>query len=319
MENIFLQISIALLIVLGVSFVMRILKQPLIIGYILSGIIIGPFLFNLLPHKETLEVFSQFGIAFLLFIVGIHLNPKTIKEVGKISLITGIGQVIFTSIIGYFICILFGFSTVTAIYIAIALTFSSTIIIMKLLSDKDSLDKLYGKISIGFLLVQDLIAIIILIVISSFSNGVGTTSFILQSFTRGILILVILFPISYFILPKLSSFFAKSQEFLFVFAISWGLGLSALFLFAGFSIEVGALIAGIMLSMSSYSYEVSSKLKPLRDFFIISFFILLGAQMTFGNLTSLWLPAVIFSLFILIGNPLIVMILMGIFGYNKKI
>ena len=318
MENIFLQISIALLIVLGVSFVMRILKQPLIIGYILSGIIIGPFLFNLLPHKETLEVFSQFGIAFLLFIVGIHLNPKTIKEVGKISLITGIGQVIFTSIIGYFICILFGFSTVTAIYIAIVLTFSSTIIIMKLLSDKDSLDKLYGKISIGFLLVQDLIAIIILLVISALSSGENATNLIFSTLIKGGVLFAILFSLSYFILPKLTSFFAKSQEFLFVFAISWGLGLAALFLYAGFSIEVGALIAGIMLSMSSYSYEISSKLKPLRDFFIISFFILLGAQMSFGDISSLWAPVIVFSLFILIGNRLIVIILMGIFGYSKN-
>src|SRR3989338_5241555 len=319
MEEIFVQISLVIVIVLAVSFIMRALRQPLIIVYIISRILVGPFFLNMVSMNETIQIFADFGIAFLLFIVGLNLSPKVIKEVGKISLITGIGQVIFTSVIGYFIAIWIGFDPITAIYISIALTFSSTIIIMKLLSDKDSLDKLFGKISIGFLLVQDIIAIIILMVISSFSNGVGTTSFILQSFTRGILILVILFPISYFILPKLSSFFAKSQEFLFVFAISWGLGLSALFLFAGFSIEVGALIAGIMLSMSSYSYEVSSKLKPLRDFFIISFFILLGAQMTFGNLTSLWLPAVIFSLFILIGNPLIVMILMGIFGYNKKI
>src|SRR3989344_3207266 len=318
MESIFLQISIALLVVLGISFLMRLLKQPLIIGYIISGIIIGPFLFNLLPHKETLEIFSQFGIAFLLFIVGIHLNPKTIREVGKISLITGIGQVIFTSIIGYFIGIFLGFSPITSIYIAVALTFSSTIIIMKLLSDKDALDKLFGKISIGFLLVQDLIAIVILIIISSFSNGGSATSLIFSTLVKGIIIFAVLFPFSYFILPKLSSFFAKSQEFLFVFAISWGLGLSALFLYIGFSIEVGALIAGIMLSMSSYSYEISSKLRSLRDFFIISFFILLGSQMVFSNLSSLWLPAVIFSLFILIGNPLIVMILMGIFGYSKN-
>jgi len=318
MDSIFLQISIALILVLGVSFIMRLLKQPLIIGYILSGILIGPFLFNLLPHTETLQTFSQFGIAFLLFIVGIHLNPKTIKEVGKISLITGIGQVIFTSLIGYFIGILLGFSKITSLYIAIALTFSSTIIIMKLLSDKDALDKLFGKISIGFLLVQDLIAILILIIVSSFSNGGNTTSLIFSTFFKGIVVFAVLFPISYFVLPKLSSFFAKSQEFLFVFAISWGLGLSALFLFSGFSIEVGALIAGIMLSMSPYSYEIGSKLKPLRDFFIISFFILLGAQMVFADITSLWLPAIIFSLFILIGNPLIVMILMGIFGYSKN-
>ena len=318
MENIFLQISIILLIVLGVSFIARLLKQPLIIGYIISGIIVGPLMLNLIPNTETLQTFSEFGVAFLLFIVCIHLSPKVIKDVGKISLITGIGQVVFTSVIGYFIGIWLGFSPVTSAYIAVALTFSSTIIIMKLLSDKDSLDRLFGKISIGFLLVQDLIAIIILIVVSSFSNGVNASEIIVSTFVKGGIIVVFLLPISYLVLPRLSSFFAKSQELLYLFAISWGLGLSALFLYAGFSIEVGALVAGIMLSISPYSYEVSSKLRPLRDFFIISFFILLGAQMIVGNLAALWIPAVVFSVFILVGNPLIVMILMGIFGYSKN-
>ncbi|MGV8151669.1 MAG: cation:proton antiporter [Candidatus Nanoarchaeia archaeon] len=318
MESIFLQISVSFLIVLAVSFIIKILRQPLIIGYILSGIAIGPFLFNLLPNTQTLQIFSEFGIAFLLFIVGINLNPKTIKEVGKISLITGIGQVIFTSLIGYFIGIMIGFSPVTSLYIAIALTFSSTIIIMKLLSDKDALDKLFGKISIGFLLVQDLIAIIILIVVSSLSNGENAARLIISTLVKGTVIFAILFPISYFVLPRLSNFFAKSQELLFVFSISWGLGLSALFLYSGFSIEVGALIAGILLSMSPYSFEISSKLRPLRDFFIISFFILLGAQMVFSDISHLWVPAIIFSLFILIGNPIIVMVLMGIFGYSKN-
>ena len=234
MENIFLQISIILLIVLGVSFIARLLKQPLIIGYIISGIIVGPLMLNLIPNTETLQTFSEFGVAFLLFIVGIHLSPKVIKEVGKISLITGIGQVVFTSVIGYFIGIWLGFSPVTSAYIAVALTFSSTIIIMKLLSDKDSLDRLFGKISIGFLLVQDLIAIIILIVVSSFSNGVNASEIIVSTFVKGGIIVVFLLPISYLVLPRLSSFFAKSQELLYLFAISWGLGLSALFLYAGF-------------------------------------------------------------------------------------
>jgi Kef-type K+ transport system membrane component KefB/Trk K+ transport system NAD-binding subunit len=318
MEEIFLQISIVLLIVFGISVFMRLLKQPLIIGYIISGIVIGPLVFNLLPNRETLEVFSQFGISFLLFIVGINLNPKIIKEVGKISLITGIGQLVFTSLIGYFIGIGFGFPPITSLYIAVALTFSSTIIIMKLLSDKDALDKLFGKISIGFLLVQDFIAIVMLIIISSFSNGGNMTNLVFSILIKVVILFAVLFPVSYFVLPKLGSFLAKSQEFLFIFAISWGLGLSALFLYIGFSIEVGALIAGITLSMSPYSYEVSSKLKSLRDFFVISFFILLGSQMIFADISSLWLPVIIFSLFVLIGNPLIVMVLMGIFGYSKN-
>lgn len=318
MENIFLQISIIFFVVLVISFLMKILKQPLIIGYILSGVIVGPLILNLIQNTESLQIFSEFGIAFLLFIVGLYLNPKTIKEVGKISLITGIGQVLFTSMAGYLLSKLMGFSNLTSIYIAVALTFSSTIIIMKLLSDKDSLDKLYGKISIGFLLIQDLIAILILIVISSITSGGNATNLIFMILLKGFILLVLLFLISYFILPKLSNFFAKSSELLFIFSISWGLVLSALFAYIGFSIEVGALIAGIMLSLTPYSYEISSKLKPLRDFFIVSFFILLGSQMIFNDFSSIWIPAIIFSSFILIGNPIIVMGLMGIFGYTKK-
>ena len=319
--EIFIQISYLLLVVLGVSFIMRLLKQPLIIGYIFSGILVGPLIFNLIPQTEVLDVFSDIGIAFLLFIVGLHLSPKVIKEVGKISLITGVGQVVFTSIGGYFIGMALGFSFITSLYVAVALTFSSTIIIMKLLSDKDALEKLYGKISIGFLLVQDLIAIIILIVVSSFSGdtGLSATSVIFSTLVKGTLIILILAPLGYFVFPKLNKFFSHSQEFLFLFAISFGLGLSSLFHILGFSIEVGALIAGIALSTTPYSYEVSSKLKPLRDFFIISFFLILGSQMIFTEISRFIFPIVIFSLFILIGNPLIVMVLMGLMGYSKRV
>jgi Kef-type K+ transport system membrane component KefB/Trk K+ transport system NAD-binding subunit len=315
--EVFNQISLIIVIVLGVSLVMRLLKQPLIIGYIISGVLAGPFFLGILPEVDAIGVFSEFGIAFLLFIVGLHLSPKVIKEVGKISLITGAGQIIFTFLFGYFLGTLLGFSPLTSIYIAIAVSFSSTIIIMKLLSDKGDLDSLYGKISIGFLLVQDLVAILLLIVISSFSSGdflgqIGGT------IIKGILLLLILVPTSLYVLPKFQKFFAKSQEFLFVFAIAWGLGLASLFFYAGLTIEVGALIAGVLLSVSPYSLEISSRMKPLRDFFLISFFLLLGAQMTIGNIGELIVPAILFSLFILIGNPLIVMILMGFEGFTKK-
>ncbi len=314
----FIQIALITLVVLGVSSIIKLLKQPLIIGYILSGILVGPLFLNLIQESHIITLFSEMGIAFLLFIVGLHLSPKIIKEVGKISLITGLGQIIFTSLVGFFIAYFLKFSIVTSVYIAIALTFSSTIIIMKLLSDKDALEKLYGKISIGFLLVQDLVAILILMVVSSLAGGAGAGSILLSTILKGLVILAILIPTSYFVLPKLSNFFAKSQEYLFLFSISWGFGLSILFLYAGFSIEVGALIAGIMLSMSPFSYEISSKLKPLRDFFIISFFIILGSQMAFGDISKLIIPAIVLSIFVLIGNPLIVMILMGISGYSKK-
>lgn len=297
---------------------MRILKQPTIIGYIITGVIASPFFLNLIKSQDTLIVFSQFGVAFLLFIVGLSLNPKVIKEVGKASLITGIGQVVFTSLIGFFISIFLGFNVITSLYIAIALTFSSTIIIMKLLSDKGDIDKLYGKISVGFLLVQDLIAVFILIIVSSFSDSSQALSSILFLLIKGGLIVLLLVLISLYILPRLEFFFARSQELLFMFSIGWGLGLASLFYLVGLSLEIGALLAGITLSLSPYSNEVISKMKPLRDFFIVLFFIVLGSQLIFDDFSKFLAPTIIFSLFVLIGNPLILMILMGMLRYTKK-
>ena len=318
MSDVFIQISLVILIVLAASFIMRILRQPLIIGYIISGIIVGPYFFGVLPGIKEIQTFSEFGIAFLLFIVGLHLSPKIVKEVGRISLITGIGQILFTTIIGYLIGILLGYAPLTSLYIAIALTFSSTIIILKLLSDKGDLDNLYGKISIGFLLVQDFVAILVIIMVSSYSTGAGFISEMGLTLLKGTFLVLILAPISIYILPKLQRFFARSQELLFLFAITWGLGLASLFFYAGLSIEVGALIAGVLLSVSPYQLEISSKLKPLRDFFIISFFLLLGSQIAISNASQLLIPAIVFSLVIIIGNPLIVMALMGFEGYTKK-
>ncbi len=317
MVEVFNQISFVILIVLGVSLVMRLMKQPLIIGYIISGILVGPFFLKILPGIDAIGIFAEFGVAFLLFIVGLHLSPRVIREVGKISLITGLGQILFTTILGYFLGILLGFSPVTSLYLAIAVSFSSTIIIMKLLSDKGDLDTLYGKISIGFLLVQDLVAVLILILVSSFSSG-NFFGQIGETVVKGALVLAILIPTSLYVLPRFQKFFARSQEFLFVFSIAWGLGLASLFFYAGLTIEVGALIAGVLLSVSPYNLEISSRMKPLRDFFLISFFLLLGAQMTIGNINQLILPAIFFSLLILVGNPLIVMALMAFKGYTKK-
>ena len=316
--DIFTQISLVILTVLGTSLLMRILRQPLIIGYILAGIIIGPFVLGTVQSTTTLNVFSELGVAFLLFIVGLHLSPKVIKEVGKISLITGIGQILFTFFIGYIITILLGYSSLIAMYIAIAITFSSTIIIMKLLSDKGDLYSLYGKISIGFLLVQDLVAIIILIVISSVSSGKDIVLSIGFTLLKGVLLVAVLAPLNIFIFSKFQDFFAKSQEFLFVFSLAWGLGIASLFYYSGLSIEAGALIAGVLLSISPYSLEISSRMKPLRDFFLIYFFIFLGMEMTLGSLNQILVPALILSAFVLIGNPLIVMSLMALEGYTKK-
>jgi Kef-type K+ transport system membrane component KefB/Trk K+ transport system NAD-binding subunit len=317
MIEVFTEISTILVIAAIMAVLMRILRQPLIIGHIATGLIVGMMSLELFGSIETLEVFSKIGIALLLFIVGLGLSPKVMREVGKVSLVTGLGQIIFTSGVGLLISMALGFAFEQAIYISVALTFSSTIIIMKLLSDKHALQKLYGRISIGFLLVQDIVAIIFLVAIPYLSGGMGETVSTEGLFISGVIIAgVALFSI--FILPRATHFFAQNQEFLFLFSISWGLGLASLFMELGLSLEIGALIAGISLSVSPYHYEISSKVKPLRDFFIMMFFLLLGLQMQVGDIGQLIFPIIVFSAFVLIGNPLIVMVLMGAMGYDKK-
>ena len=166
-ENIFVELSLVIIITTFLAAIAKILKQPLIIAYIIAGIIVGPNIFDLVKHHDAIATFSQLGIAFLLFIVGLNLSPKIVKEVGKVSVITGIGQIVFTSVIGFILAVVLNFSFIEAAYIAVALTFSSTIVIMKILSDKKDIKTLYGRISIGFLIIQDIVAIMILIAISS--------------------------------------------------------------------------------------------------------------------------------------------------------
>ncbi|PIY80805.1 MAG: sodium:proton exchanger [Candidatus Pacebacteria bacterium CG_4_10_14_0_8_um_filter_42_14] len=317
---IFLELSLVLLCATILSFVLRLMKQPLVIGYILTGVIVGPSLLNLIEAYETLEIFSQFGIAMLLFIVGLHLSPRIIKEVGSVSTVTGVGQVLFTSVIGFGISLLLGFSTIEAAYVSIALTFSSTIIVLKLLADRGDIQTLYGKISIGFLLVQDIIAALILIVVSAMasSNGANFSSIITDTLLKGVGLLLLLIVFGKYILPKLAQFASRNTELLFLFSLTWGLIIASLFAFVGFSIEIGALAAGVALSSSDFADEISSRLRPLRDFFVILFFILLGSKLVISASLTLLLPAVILSLFVLIGNPIIVLILMNLLGYHRR-
>ncbi len=318
--EIFVELSVILVVSMLVSLLMRILRQPLIIGYILAGIILGPYLFNVIHSTETIELFSKFGITILLFIVGLSLNPRVITEVGKVSLLGGISQVIATSVIGFFIAQFLGIERIAAMYVAIGLTFSSTIIILKLLSDKGDLNKLYGRIAIGFLIVQDVIATIILLVTSASAESGDTNIALFSLFTlmKGVFLISIILLISTVILPRIEKFIASSQELLFLFSITWGLGFAMLFAKLGFSVEIGALIAGVTMSTTPYAYEVSSRMRPLRDFFVVLFFVFLGSQMVLNDVTSLLLPATILSVYVLIGNPIIMIIVMSLLGYSKR-
>jgi Kef-type K+ transport system membrane component KefB/Trk K+ transport system NAD-binding subunit len=319
MDEIFVQLAVILLTAFIFSYIAKSLKQPIIIGYIVAGIIISPFIISSGASTELVETFSKLGIAFLLFIVGLHLNPKVIKEIGTASLIVGLGQIILTFGIGFAVSFkLLGYGLMPSVYVGIALAFSSTIIIMKLLSDRQQLDSLYGKISIGVLIIQDLVAMGVLMFMSGISGDVSFADFALKSLLGGTILVVFLFLIGIFALPKITKSVAKSQELLFLFSICWCFLIASLFSFLGFSIEIGALIAGVILSLSPYSTEISAKIRPLRDFFLIIFFIILGFNVDIAGIGGVIIDALILSAIALILKPIILMLFMKYFGYTKR-
>jgi len=319
MAAIFIQLAVILFTAFILSYIVKSFKQPIIIGYILAGIIISPFILSFGLNKEVIQIFSDFGIAFLLFIVGLHLNPKVIKEIGASSLVIGIIQIVLTFALTFLIAFkLLNYSSVASVFIGIALSFSSTIILMKILSDQKQLDSLHGKIATGILIIQDLFAVVALIIISSLSNGTNLGNLAVKGFLGGGLLIGVLFLIGFFILPRVTRNIAKSQELLFLFSVCWCFVIAALFSYLGFTIEIGALIAGIVLSISPYSTEIAARIRPLRDFFLIIFFIILGLNISLGSIGNIFVNALVLSAIALILKPIIIMIFTGLYGYTKR-
>lgn len=219
--------------------------------------------------------------------------------------------------LGYFIAIAMNFSVIGSVYIGMALAFSSTVVVVKILSDKKELDTLHGRIALGILIIQDIFAAIALMILPLTNNLGEAREIVLKEFGIAIGLIFLVFLISSFVFRRLMDYLAKNQEALFLFGIAWALALATLFNYLGFSLEIGALIAGMSLASSKYSLDLGGKMKPLRDFFIVLFFVFFGSQLT-SITPTLIRDALIFSVFVMFGKPLIVMIILTIFGYKKK-
>lgn len=322
MGSIFFEITIIVCVAAVLAIIFRAFRQPAILAYVLTGIIIGPFGQLQLKNQDDLHTLAQFGITLLLFILGLELKFKDLKSIGKSALVIGLGQIVFTFLAGFFISSGMGFSQIISLYIATALTFSSTIIVVKLLSDRKDLASLYGKIVTGVLLIQDFFAILVLIILSAFntsSAALSVETFALV-FLKGFLLIVFVAFLSKFILPKIIHSFSRSSEILFLFSLAWVFGLSAIVSsqLIGFSIEIGGFLAGLALANSSENFQIAARVKTLRDFFITLFFVVLGMEMTFTNLNAILIPGILFSLFVIFIKPLIVISVSGALGYRKR-
>ncbi len=318
MESVFSELGLVIAIGAVVALFMRLIRQPLIIGHIITGLLVGPSFLHIVQSHETMETFASIGIALLLFIIGLGLNPRVVQEVGKVAGVAGLIQVSLTTLLGWSISVLLGFDPTEALFIGVALSFSSTIIILKLFSDKKEQSRLYGKITIGLLLFQDLIAAVALLFLTAQNSEGFSAGNLVSLIAKGGLIAIPLLAIGNFVLPRLHNFIAGSQELLFLFAIGWGFGSAALFESAGFSLEIGALIAGISLASLPYTQEISARLRPLRDFFVVVFFISLGTRLNFGNISNLLPMLAAACLIVIVVKPLLVLTTMGLLGYTKR-
>ncbi|PIY92860.1 MAG: hypothetical protein CO030_04385 [Candidatus Magasanikbacteria bacterium CG_4_9_14_0_2_um_filter_42_11] len=304
--NIFLQLALLFGLTVSIAFIMRLLRQPLMIAYIISGMIAGPlFLHTVEGSSATFDTLAQFGVVFLLFLVGLSLNVSHIRHIGKAAVITALAQVIFTSTSGFFILRALGFEVSSAAYLGIAITFSSTIIIVKLLSDKKDTESVYGRHVLGIMVVQDIVAVLIMLFLTTNGSDIPLLEMLGTIALRAFAIVGFIIVLSKYLIPKILDHVASSAEFLFIFTLAWCFGIASLMKWAGFSLEIGAIIAGISLGSSPYQSEISSRIKPLRDFFIVLFFIILGSEMGVSHIGALLVPGLIVSAFILFGNPFI--------------
>jgi len=321
-DSAFLEIAAILLSAALVGAAGLWLRQPLIVSFIAVGILVGPAGVGLVTRHEQVELLASIGIALLLFVVGLKLDVHTIRTIGPVALATGVGQIVFTSVVGFLIALALGLDPLTAVYIAVALTFSSTIIIVKLLSDKREIDSLHGRIAVGFLIVQDLAVILAMIGITALGGdrgaGVELWWHAVVTLAKGLGFIGVIVALVAGPLPRVVHRIARSPELLVLTGISWAVALAATGDAIGLSKEVGAFVAGASLASTPYREAIGTRLVAMRDFLLLFFFIDLGARLDLSLFGTTVVPALVLSAFVLLGNPLIVMAIMGVMGYRKR-
>jgi Kef-type K+ transport system membrane component KefB len=332
MDDLSLIRSLGLMIVAAAAVVLLLQRiyTPTIVSYIVVGLILGP-LTNLLAvfegrqgDAESLKIISEIGIALLLFLVGLELSLERIRDVGRVSLYAGIGQVVFTAAGGFALSMLLSFDVTESIFLATALTFSSTVVVVKLLDQKREIHSLYGRIAVGIFLVQDLVVIVAL----TFLAGLGSPEqlapkAVAASLGKAFLgmggLLAAAMAASRYLLPRPFAWAARSPQTLFVWSLCWCFLLVVAAEGLELSKEIGAFLAGVSLAQLGCSAELRRRVHPLMNFFIAVFFISLGAQMELEAAGEHWQAGLALSLFVIIGNPLIFMWIIVRNGYSERV
>ena len=318
----FVQIAVVLVVCVAAGMRCVLLRQPLVVGLLAAGIAVGPQVFGLVDATEEIQLLAEIGIALLLFVAGLKLDVRIVKELGPVALITGMGQMALTGVFGFMLASVFGFSGVSALYIAVALMFSSTVIIVKLLTDRRELQALHGRIALGVLIVQDIVVVLAMIVITAAGDTVADANLLTQIAgvaARGIALIVVVWLLGRYVATRAMHLLARSSELMVLGAVMWAVLLAAVSYVLGFSGEVGAFLAGMSLASTTYREPISSRLSTLRDFLLVFFFIDLGTRLDLGAAADQLGLAVVLSLSVLIGKPVFVLAITGAMGYRKKV
>lgn len=320
-DSTFIEIGAILGLALLGGLLAKLLRQPVIVSYMMVGIIGGPAVLGIVSGEGDLKLLAKLGIAMLLFLVGLKLDIHLIRQIGPVALLTGLGQVVVTAGIGLLAAWAIGLSGIAAIYVAAAMTFSSTIIVVKMLGDRRELDQLHGRIAVGVLIVQDILVVVAMLAIVTIGNPSETVlaEEIAWTLGGGIVFLVVVAALARWVLPTLLDWMAKSQELTLVFGVSWAVALAAASAWLGLSMEIGAFVAGVALASTPYRESLGARLVSLRDIMILFFFIELGSSLTLEGAYSQLVPALWLSALVLIGKPLIVLMVMSLQGYRARV
>jgi len=312
-----LQIGFLIIIASALALLLYTLRIPSVIAYILTGILAGYFGFK--PASEDIDIMIELGIILLLFLAGLEIKLKGIVELGKKTLIIGEGHDIIMAVVSFILAFfVLKLNMLASFYLAIGLTLSSTIVVVKALTNRKELATPHGKILVGTMVLQDIIAMTALAVFSSLGTGTTILSGLGMMFLKGLIIFFVLIALGRFILPKVFYYAAQSIELLFLVALGWlflGVSLSG---FIGFSTTIGSFLAALAISDLPFSFEITDKVKGLRDFGILLFFLSVGFQLQITKALLLNWQFYMLIVFILLFTPFITSIVAGFLRFTKK-
>lgn len=308
-------VAAAVLVMLG-----RMVRMPAIVVYLLAGILIGP-VFGWVEMNPALDLISETGIALLLFLVGLELSFDKIRSVGIVALFAGTGQVIFTAVGGFLLSLLMGFNAVDAAFIGAGITFSSTVIAVKLLDEKKELDTHYGHIAVACSLVQSFLVILLLSILAGLGAGGSTAAMALgvsKAFGGITLLVACVLLASRYVLPTIFGWVSRSPATAVVWSLSWCFAMILLARQLGLSLEIGSFLAGISLAQLPHNEDLHRRVHPLMNLFMAIFFVSLGIPMSFSSLGGGWMVPLALSLFVMLGNTTIYLILIPRFGFSVR-